>query len=62
MEIGNCIDSFDEDGNCINDFLPWCDVTEFAQSIDQHGDNFTLYNILVEYDNNKDVHTFKLLK
>ena len=29
---GNCVNSFDEDGHCIIDSLPYGDVTEFAQA------------------------------
>lgn len=32
--IGNCINSFDLDGDCVNDELPYSDTTDFAQDID----------------------------
>jgi hypothetical protein len=28
--VGNCVDSFDEDGDCITPFLPWGTVSDFA--------------------------------
>ena len=30
--VGTCVGSFDEDGYCIVDELPWRDVTQFAVS------------------------------
>jgi hypothetical protein len=32
--VGTCVDSFDEDGDCIVDALPFNDVTDFAYAVD----------------------------
>lgn len=32
--IGNCVDSFDENGNCVVDQLPWDDTTDFAYALE----------------------------
>lgn len=56
--IGTCTDSFDENGHCTNSCLPWSDVTEFAQSIEEHGDNCVVEGIKIEYDSETDVHYF----
>lgn len=56
--IGNCITAFDDDGECIDDRLPWSDVTEFAQYIDEFGDNTTTETFTVAYDADSDVHSF----
>ena len=34
--VGTCVNSFDEEGNCIVNQLPWSDVTEFAQDEEDH--------------------------
>lgn len=28
--VGNCVDSFDDSGDCTNNFLPFCTVSDFA--------------------------------
>lgn len=28
--VGNCVDSFDDSGECTNNFLPFCTVSDFA--------------------------------
>ena len=33
--VGNCVNSFDEDGECDVRELPWNDTTEFAQAIEE---------------------------
>ena len=55
--IGNCVDSFDEDGNCINPRLPWADVNEFACAVDEDN-NVTVGNIVVLYNESTDIHSF----
>lgn len=32
--VGNCVNSFDADGECLIRQLPWSDVTEFAQAVE----------------------------
>ena len=32
--VGSCVNSFDEDGDCIIHQLPWNDTTEFAQALE----------------------------
>ena len=58
--ISNCIDSFDLFGNCIVDLLPWATVTDFAQDV-EYGGNITVGNVVVRYDDYKDIHSFYLL-
>lgn len=55
--IGNCIDSFDEDGDCIFDCLPWNTVSDFACDM-ENGDNCIIGNVEVVYDAETDVHSF----
>lgn len=33
--VGNCITSFDEDGDCINSELPFTDVSDFAYQLEK---------------------------
>lgn len=33
-------------------------VTSFAQLVEEHGDNFTIGNIVVKYDEETDIHSF----
>jgi len=56
--IGDCINSFDEEGNCINDYLPYSDVTDFAQDEENEFEKLKDYGIKVKYDEDKDVHYF----
>ena len=58
MVVGTCIDSFDEEGDCVNPLLPFADVTEFAQHVDQHGNDSMVDGILITYDPDSDIHTF----
>ena len=47
-------------GNCINQTLIeliFGSVSEFARLIEEKGDNFTVDNIRVIYDENKDIHS-----
>ncbi len=60
--IGNCVTCFDINGQCIENLLPWCDVTDFAQYIENYGDNFVIGNISVIYNANTDIHSFYLNK
>jgi len=55
--LGNCIDSFDEDGLCINDALPWGDVNEFACAVEDD-DNCIVRGVIVKYDEDADIHSF----
>jgi hypothetical protein len=52
--IGNCINE-----NLINELFD--NVSNFALLIEENGDNFTINNIIVEYDENTDVHSFYLI-
>jgi hypothetical protein len=70
--VGNCVDSFDSDGDCINDFLPWADATEFAQAEERKEpahpfqvaqrirqlEFYVMDGVMVAYDPNRDVHYF----
>jgi hypothetical protein len=33
--VGNCINSFDEDGDCLLSSLPYSYTTDFAQALDE---------------------------
>ena len=55
--LGNCTNSFDEDGNCTNDRLPWSDVSAFACALEA-GDNITVGQIVIQYDVSSDIHYF----
>lgn len=55
--IGNCIDSFDEDGVCTNSSLPWADVVQFAQAVEEC-DSIVVGSVSVEYCAEKDIHSF----
>ena len=52
--IGNCIDE-----NLINELFD--NVSNFALLIEENGDNFTINNIIVQYDENTDIHYFYLI-
>lgn len=56
--LGTCVNSFDEDGDCIIPELPWSSVSDFANDIEEFGDNFRQGNLKVVYDDNKDIHYF----
>lgn len=48
-------------GDCRNESLVesiFGSVSEFAQQVEQKGDNFTLNNYLIKYNEKKDLHTF----
>jgi hypothetical protein len=48
-------------GNCTNDEIIdylFGDASEFARLVEEHGDNFTINNIKVTYDEEADVHSF----
>lgn len=55
--IGNCVNSFDADGNCIVSSLPFNDVTEFAQMVEE-SDEVTIGDFVITYDEETDVHSF----
>ena len=55
--LGNCVDSFDLDGDCINDALPWNTVSDFALAVEE-GDNILVNDINVIYDSETDIHSF----
>jgi hypothetical protein len=55
--LGNCIDSFDMDGNCVNPYLPFADVSEFGCAVEEN-DNITYKGITIQYDEEEDVHSF----
>lgn len=55
--LGNCIDSFDVDGNCVNPYLPFADVSEFGCAVEED-DNITYKGIIIQYDEEKDIHSF----
>lgn len=56
--VGNCIDSFDEDGECTNPALPFNDVTDFAQHVDEYGDDSEVDGLRIVYNPKLDVHSF----
>jgi hypothetical protein len=33
--IGNCVNSFDEDGDCVIDQLPFCTTSDFACALEE---------------------------
>src|SRR4051812_15559883 len=48
-------------GNCVNDEVVdaiFGSVSEFANQVEENGDNFTYGNITVEYDEITDIHSF----
>ena len=51
--IGNCTSE-----DVINELFG--SVTDFAQLVEEHGDNFTYHGIKVKYDAKKDIHWFYL--
>ena len=55
--IGNCVDSFDEFGDCIIPQLPFSNVTEFAQLVEE-SDNVEIGDFIIQYDEETDVHSF----
>jgi hypothetical protein len=55
--IGNCCDSFDENGNCINPLLPFLDASEFAYAVEEQ-DECDYKGIKITYDETDDVHYF----
>ena len=55
--IGNCVDSFDMNGDCVNPYLPFIDVNEFACAVEEN-DNITYKGIMIQYDEEKDIHSF----
>jgi hypothetical protein len=55
--VGNCINSFDELGECIISSLPFANVTEFAQLVEDN-DNVQIGDFVIIYDEEKDVHSF----
>lgn len=56
--IGNCIDSFDDDGRCTREDLPYEDVTEFAQDEENGFVLLAGHGIHVDYDDTSDIHSF----
>lgn len=58
--VGDCTDSFDEDGNCINDHLPFDTVTDFAQAVDE-SDNVVIGKLHIVYNPATDVHSFFII-
>jgi hypothetical protein len=55
--ISNCVDSFDENGDCIFGRLPFNNVTEFAQLVEE-SDEVVIGDFVITYDEEKDVHSF----
>jgi len=55
--VGNCINSFDENGDCILSQLPFSNVTEFAQLVEEN-DNVEIGDFVIQYDEETDVHSF----
>lgn len=58
MYIGNCIDSFDDDGDCTNEYLPFDTVSDFAVYVDENGDNSHINDLKIVYNTDIDVHHF----
>jgi hypothetical protein len=61
MIVGTCVDSFDENGDCVNDLLPCRDVSHFACDGDEYGNNFEVDGVAVSYDDDTDIHTFVMV-
>jgi hypothetical protein len=55
--IGNCINSFDEFGDCVIPSLPFANVTEFAQLVEE-SDNVEIGDFVIQYNEETDVHSF----
>lgn len=55
--IGNCINSFDEFGDCVISSLPFANVTEFAQLVEE-SDNVEIGDFIIQYNEETDVHSF----
>lgn len=54
-------DNLDYIGNCTEDDVIehiFGDATHFAQAVDEHGDEFTIGDLVVKYDPETDVHSF----
>jgi hypothetical protein len=52
-------------GNCTSEEVIeklFGSVTDFAQLVEEHGDNFTYNGVKVVYDAKKDIHWFCLIK
>jgi len=48
-------------GNCTEDDVVddiFGSVSEFARMVEEHGDDFTLGNLVVRYDDDEDIHHF----
>ena len=48
-------------GNCTDDDVIeyiFGDATNFAQAVEEYGDEFTINNLVVKYNNETDVHGF----
>jgi len=60
--IGDCVNSFDEDGYCINDSLPYGDVTDFAQDEENDFERLKKNGIDIFYDDEEDIHYFYFKK
>lgn len=48
-------------GNCTDDDVIehiFGDATNFAQAVEEHGDEFTIDDLVVKYDSESDVHSF----
>ena len=55
--IGNCINSFDEFGDCIIPQLPFSNVIEFAQLVEE-SDNVEIGDFVIQYNEQTDIHSF----
>ena len=48
-------------GNCTDDDVIehiFGDTTNFAQAVEEHGDEFTINDLVVKYDPKTDIHSF----
>jgi hypothetical protein len=55
--IGNCINSFDKFGDCIIPSLPFANVSEFAQLVEEN-DDVEIGDFVIQYNEDDDVHSF----
>jgi hypothetical protein len=57
--IANSVNSFDENGNCIIGCLPFNNVTEFAQMVEESDEVvMVIGDFVITYDEETDVHSF----
>jgi hypothetical protein len=61
--MSEALNNLDLIGTCVSEALIndlFGSVTDFAQAIEEHGNNFVRGNLVVSYDEDTDIHTFYL--